>query len=38
VAVVRRDASAHLLLTMVPVGRQPRQIAVKNFMLKKPPQ
>lgn len=37
VAVIRRDPNSHLLLTMVPVGRQPRQMAVKNFMLKKPP-
>jgi YVTN family beta-propeller protein len=43
VAVVRtRIASGGtvppVLLTMIPVGREPRQIAVKNFMLRKPPQ
>jgi len=40
VAVVRtRVASTNIpvLLTMIPVGREPRQIAIKNFMLRKPP-
>ena len=39
VAVIRRDSqlNANLLFTMVPTGLEPRQIAVKNFMLRKPP-
>ena len=39
VAVIRRDSqlNAHLLFTMVPTGLEPRQIAVKNFVLRKPP-
>ena len=38
VAVIRHDAqvNANLLFTMIPVGLEPRQIAIKNFMLRKP--
>ncbi|MCI0355071.1 MAG: hypothetical protein L0099_08540, partial [Acidobacteria bacterium] len=31
------DVRTLLLLTLVPVGGRPNQIAVKNFMLRKPP-
>src|SRR5262249_18766896 len=39
VAVIRndRDINAYILFTMVPVGLEPRQIAVKAFILRKPP-
>ena len=41
VSVIRHDSSlsmghAHILFTMVPVGLEPRQIAVKAFMMPKP--
>jgi YVTN family beta-propeller protein len=40
VAVIRRDqkTGGNVLFTMVPVGLEPRQIAIKDFMLRKPPQ
>lgn len=39
VAVIRndREINAYILFTMVPVGLEPRQIAVKAFVLRKPP-
>ncbi|HEV2113526.1 MAG TPA: hypothetical protein VGR50_05220, partial [Terriglobales bacterium] len=38
VAVIRRDTklNANLFFTLVPTGLEPRQIAVKNFMLRVP--
>jgi DNA-binding beta-propeller fold protein YncE len=40
IAIIRRDpeVSGNMLFTMVPCGIEPRQIAVKAFMLRKPPE